>query len=156
MGVRLFLERWRKEYGKSLRHWFITELGHQGTEHIHLHGIIWTDESLDQVEKIWKYGWVWKGKNVRGRIVNYVSGRTASYITKYVTKMDKIHKTYKPKILCSAGIGKGYVNSMQFKNNKYNNNKTNEAYRTSTGHEIALPIYFRNKRYSEHEREQLW
>ena len=62
LAVRRFLERWRKEYKKSIRHWLITELGHQGTEHLHLHGIIWTDEKLDKVEEIWKYGFMWKGE----------------------------------------------------------------------------------------------
>ena len=33
-AVRYFLERWRKKYKKSLRHWLITELGHEGTENI--------------------------------------------------------------------------------------------------------------------------
>jgi hypothetical protein len=38
LGVRRFLERWRKKYKKSVRHWLVTELGHTGTERIHLHG----------------------------------------------------------------------------------------------------------------------
>ena len=55
-AVRLFLERWRKKHKKSLRHWLVTELGHNGTENIHLHGIIWTDENLFHVEQVWNYG----------------------------------------------------------------------------------------------------
>ena len=43
-AVRRFLERWRKKYKKSVRHWLITELGHNGTENVHLHGIIFTDD----------------------------------------------------------------------------------------------------------------
>ena len=38
-AIRLFLERWRKKYGRSTKHWFITELGHDNTERLHLHGI---------------------------------------------------------------------------------------------------------------------
>ena len=38
-AVRKFNERWRKRYGKAIRHWLVTELGHNGTENIHLHGI---------------------------------------------------------------------------------------------------------------------
>ena len=60
IGVRRFLERYRKEYKKSLRHWFITELGHNGTENIHLHGIIWTDD-IEGALKHWQYGFAWKG-----------------------------------------------------------------------------------------------
>ena len=36
LGVRRFLERWRKKYKKSVKHWLITELGHENTERIHL------------------------------------------------------------------------------------------------------------------------
>lgn len=87
-AVRLFLERWRKEHKKSVRHWLITELGHNGTERIHLHGIIWTDE-IEKLARIWKYGWVWIG--------DYVGTRTVNYIIKYVTKVDEKHKYYKSK-----------------------------------------------------------
>ena len=39
--IRLCLERVRKLTGKSVKHWFITELGHEKTERLHLHGIVW-------------------------------------------------------------------------------------------------------------------
>ena len=58
IAVKRFRERWRKRTGKSPRHWLITELGHQGTQRIHLHGIIWTDER-EYIEKQWGYGYVW-------------------------------------------------------------------------------------------------
>ena len=35
LGVRRFLERWRKKHGKSVKHWLITELGTTNTERIH-------------------------------------------------------------------------------------------------------------------------
>ena len=40
-AIRLCLERVRKLTGKSVKHWFITELGHEKTERLHLHGIVW-------------------------------------------------------------------------------------------------------------------
>ena len=40
--------------------------------------------------------------------------------------------------------------------NKFKGKETNETYRTSTGHKISLPIYWRNKIYTEEEREKLW
>ena len=43
-AIDKFCERWRKKYKKFPRHWLITELGTQRTEHIHLHGIIWADD----------------------------------------------------------------------------------------------------------------
>ena len=56
LAVRRFLERWRKKYKKSVKHFLITELGHQNTERIHLHGIIFTKHKED-IEIIWSYGY---------------------------------------------------------------------------------------------------
>jgi len=156
LGVRRFLERWRKEHGKSLRHWLVTEIGHKGTENIHLHGIVWTDESADMVEQIWQYGYVWKGQMVRGRLVNYVNEATVNYMTKYITKQDLQHRTFQARVLTSPGIGRNYTESRDSKGNEYSGTKTNEAYRTRTGHKIAMPVYWRNKIYSDEEREKLW
>ena len=36
-AIRLCPERVRKQTGKSVKHWFITELGHEKTERLHLH-----------------------------------------------------------------------------------------------------------------------
>ena len=155
IAVRRFLERWRKKNKKSVRHWLVTELGHKNTEHLHLHGIIWTDKPED-IEKIWKYGYVWKGYEKNGRIENYVSGRTVNYIVKYIHKTDADHKYYKPKVLTSAGIGKGYMTRTDKERNKFNGEKTIETYKTRSGHDMTLPKYFRNKIYSDDEREKLW
>ena len=162
-AVRLFLERWRKKFKKSLRHWLVTELGHNGTKNIHLHGIVWTDEDLRLVEEIWSYGYVWKGRergytDKCGRLIyeNYVSERTVNYIIKYITKVDAENLYYKSRVLTSPGIGKGYTNRVDAKNNRFRGRETQEAYRTRTGHKINMPIYWRNKIYSEQERELLW
>ena len=40
-SVRHFLERIRKETGKSMKHWLIAELGDGETDHLHIHGLIW-------------------------------------------------------------------------------------------------------------------
>lgn len=77
-------------------------------------------------------------------------------MVKYVTKTDSKHKEYQPKILCSPGIGKNYTNRVDAKLNEYNDIKTNETYRTPSGTKINLPIYYRNKIYTEEEREKLW
>ena len=54
LAVRKFNERWRKKYGKAVRHWLVTELGHNGTENIHLHGIIWA-EDISKLRDLWGY-----------------------------------------------------------------------------------------------------
>jgi hypothetical protein len=147
LAVRRYLERHRKEYKKSIKHWLVTELGHNGTKNIHAHGIIFTDKP-ENIEKEWKYGYVYIGK--------YVNNKTINYITKYISKIDFDHKYYQPKILCSPGIGSNYINRSDAKLNKFNNDKTKETYRFNNGTKSSLPIYYRNKIYSEKDREILW
>jgi len=162
IAVRRFLERYRKKYKTSIRHWFVTELGHNGTENIHLHGILWTTTNGDEIEKLWQYGFIWRGYTTESKINgwgirNYVNGNTITYMTKYILKQDEKHKNYQSKILTSPGIGSGYENSYNAKKNLYMETKTtNETYRTETGYRLSLPIYYRNKLYSEEQREKLW
>ena len=148
-AMRLFLERWRKKYTKSMKHMFITELGHEGTERIHLHGIIFTEDEnkIAQLKKIWKYGWVSIGE--------YCNGKTIGYITKYITKTDLDHPLFKGKILASDGIGKGYLKREKTLN-QYRGKETKEYYLHDNGSKSSLPIYYRNHIYTEEQREKLW
>lgn len=148
IAMRRFLERWRKKTKKSVRHWAVTELGHNGTENIHIHGILFTDKTTDEIRNIWQYGNIWVG--------DYVNERTVNYIIKYITKIDKDHKHYQSKILTSAGIGKSFINTINAEKAKYIPGKTKEYTKTRSGHKIGIPIYYRNKIYSEEEREKLW
>ena len=147
LAVRRFLERWRWEFKKSVRHWLITELGHNGTERVHLHGLIFSKD-IKAIERLWKYGWVYFG--------NYVNERTINYIIKYVTKVDLRNRNFKAKILCSKGIGSNYLNSINAERNLFKGNNTKETYKNKQGYELNLPIYYRNKIYSDEEREKLW
>lgn len=163
LATRRFLERWRKDHKKSLRHWFITELGHQGTERLHIHGLIWFEDRNDIIKLplYWKYGITWQGEPQREKnniigYKNYVDESTIAYISKYITKRDQDHQYYTPVILTSPGIGRNYENTPQAQRNAYRAKSTREVYKTSTGHDISLPIYYRNKLYNDHEREQLW
>lgn len=146
-AVRRYTERWRKKYGKTLRHWLVTELGSTNTERLHMHGIVWSQNKED-IQKIWKYGQVWIGE--------YVNEKTINYIVKYVNKIDKTHKEYNSKIFTSKGIGKEYLERKDKERNKYRPGETIETYKTRTGVELGLPIYYRNKIYSDEEREKLW
>lgn len=152
IGMRRFLERWRKKYKKSIRHWTITELGHNGTENVHIHGIMWTDKNPKEIERIWEYGYVWLSTDHNG----YVNDETVSYITKYVHKQDKIHTEYKPKVLTSPGIGKGYTDRIDSQKHKYKEGETNELYRNRQGYKMALPTYYKNNIFTEEEKEKLW
>lgn len=142
-AVRLFLERWRKKYKKSVKHWLITELGHDNTERLHIHGIIFTNESKEKVEKIWKYGWTHRGE--------YINSKSINYFTKYITKTDRDHPDYIPKILCTPGMGKSWTESLAAKKAK-----EKDIYRYKNGHIAQLPIYYRNKIYTEEEKEEKW
>lgn len=161
MATREFLERWRKKFKKSVKHWLITELGHEGTENIHMHGIIWA-ENVEDIEERWNAGkegpngFVWKGKRRGEQLVNYVADRTISYMTKYMTKKDTKHVYYKPKILNSPGIGANYTKQYNARLNVFKGKETDTTYKTAQGRKMSLPVYWRNKLYTEDEREELW
>lgn len=164
LAVRRWLERCRAATKKSVKHWLITEIGGNGEERIHLHGIVFgtkarivqrtwkhvvkDNSNLENIKKRWNYGHIWTGK--------YVNPKTVNYIIKYCAKADPKHPGYIPIILTSPGIGRGYEKSFNALQNAYKPNGTNETYRTPTGIKTALPIYYRNKIYSEEEREALW
>ena len=149
-ATRLFLERWRKVHKRSLRHWFITELGHEGTERVHLHGIVFTNENFTNeiLSDFWKYG--------RTDVGKYCNQRTINYIVKYVTKIDNDHKGYKPTILCSAGLGKRYLTDLQKEIHAYAPGRTQEYIKLPNGGKCNLPIYYRNNLWTDEERERLW
>ena len=146
-AVELFRKRWYKKYKEPLRHWLITELGHgakkpgyKSTERIHLHVFIWTTKTKEEIEKVWQYGWIDTGE--------YVNEKSIAYCVKYVSKMDPSHEGYKPKIFASKGLGKNWIYRYDAKVAK----KTG-YYRTPSGHKLALPIYYRNKLFTEEEKE---
>jgi hypothetical protein len=153
IAVRRFTENWRSKYKKSVRHWIVTEIGGKNTERVHMHGILWTDKSIEEIQEKWIYGNVILGD---GKGKHYVNEETVGYIVKYISKVDKKHKEYISKMFVSKGIGKGYFNRKDYKRNKYKEGETIETYKSRTGYEMAMPVYWRNKIYSEEEREKLW
>lgn len=150
-AVRLFLERVRKDYKKSIKHWLITELGQTNTERIHLHGIFFLDFPInnDWLKKYWKYG-------ERADTGKYCNSRTINYIIKYVTKIDTTHKNFKPQIFCSKGLGSKYITEFAKRKHEYNGQDTKDYYTLPNGAKVSLPIYYRNKLFTEEEREKLW
>lgn len=160
LAVRRFLERWRKTYKASLKHWLVTELGQTNTERLHIHGIIWSSPSdcepsvqmqrnfIAQLNKYWQYGNIWVG--------DYVNERTINYIVKYLHKADSKHKNYIPIVLCSKGIGSNYMSRYDSNRNTYAEKKTHELYTTRNGIKLPLPKYYRNKLYTDEQKEMLW
>lgn len=147
-ALRYFNERWRKKYKKALKHWLVTELGGGTWEHMHMHGILWTNESREEIKEKWGYGNIVFGE--------WVNEQTVNYCIKYIYKKDEKHQTYQPIVLTSPGIGSGYIKRKDSERNKYIEGKTKEYYTTREGLKIALPVYWRNKLYTDEEREKLW
>lgn len=142
--VRWFLEKIRKKTGKSIKHYLVTELGEEKGR-IHLHGFLWANEEL--IREKWTYGFI--------HIGTFVNEKSINYMTKYMLKQS-IDKSFIPKVLASKGIGKKYLERIDAQNNKFKENDTNETYRFRNGTKMYLPTYFRNKIYSENEKEKLW
>ena len=156
-ALRKFLETWRKKTGKSVKHWCVTELGGNYTERIHIHGILFTND-IQLIKEKWQERTV-KGKKVgfgNVWIGDYVNESTIHYIVKYLHKVDVKHKEYKSIVLTSAGIGKKYLDRNDSKRNAFNGDKTIQTYKTKEGKTIGIPKYYRNKLYTEEEREELW
>ena len=157
-AVRRSLERYRKDHKHSLKHWYITELGHEGTERIHLHGLIFADEPLQFGEpdehqmrewKYWRYGKVFIG--------DYVNSKTCNYIVKYMTKIDTDHKGFIGKVHASPGIGKIWIQRhLSDPTYKYVPGNTRTDYVLNNGCRTKLPTYWKNHIYSEEERELIW
>lgn len=153
-AIRMYMERLRKKYKIGIRHWFITELGKKNSERIHLHGIMWKPENTDKeefkkdIEQKWLYGNVYIGE--------YVNEKTINYIIKYITKVDDLHKGYKQRVITSKGIGKEYVYTRGKILNSFKGENTNTKYKTQTGINIELPRYYKDKLYTEEQRQELY
>jgi hypothetical protein len=147
-GLRLFLERVRKDIGKSIKHWCVTELGEK-KDRIHLHGIFFGQKSAELIRKHWKYGFVFIG--------GYCNSRSVNYMTKYMLKVDIKHPLFKQIVLASSGIGAGYMDRLDYLWQKQNYKNINVAtYTFRNGTKMAMPKYYKNKIFTDKEREKMW
>lgn len=147
-ALRLFLERVRKNTKKSIKHWCITELGEKN-DRIHLHGIFFGQRAAEMIKKHWKYGFVFIG--------GYCNSRSINYMTKYMLKVDIKHPTFKQIVLASAGIGAGYTDRLDYLWQKQNYKRIEVAtYTFRNGTKMAMPRYYKNKIFTEKERERMW
>lgn len=133
--LRLFLDRYRKVFGHSCKHWFTHEYGTDPdhTHRLHFHGIIFDVPGYDTtrlptgsdplslavrqaysrkfdrefLRPLWKYGITFVG--------DHCTLDTAIYISKYISKGIYEHLQHPeiwihpPRIYCSAGIGKAFL-----------------------------------------------
>lgn len=147
-ALRLFLERVRKDIGKSLKHWCVTELG-EDYDRIHLHGIFFGQKAAELVRKHWKYGFIFIG--------NYCNTRSVNYMTKYMLKVDLKHPEFTGIVLASPRIGAGYLkrerNEWQSRNYK---KICVPTYTFRNGVQMAMPKYYKDKLFNEYQRERMW
>lgn len=147
-AIRLFLERVRKDTGKSVKHWCVTELG-ENNDRIHLHGVFFGQKSAELVKKHWKYGFVFIG--------GYCNSRSINYMTKYMLKVDVKHPTFRQIVLASSGIGAGYMNRLDYLWQKQNYKRIDVAtYTFRNGTKMAMPKYYKNKIFTDKEKEVMW
>lgn len=139
-AIRLFLERWRKRFGKSLRHFFVTELG-DNTKRLHFHGLVFDARcDFNYLREAWKYGYCW--------IEEARSAAACSYVVKYITKDDS--DEYTSIILASPGIGKYYALSR--KSYRFHHSlPAGVFYIPFDTYNAALPRYYRDKLFTENE-----
>ena len=147
-GLRLFLERCRKDTKKSVKHWCVTELGEE-KDRIHLHGIFFGQRSAELIKKHWKYGFSFIG--------DYCNSRSVNYMTKYMLKVDTKHPTFKQIVLASPGIGAGYMQRSDYLWQKQNYKDINvPTYTFRNGTKMTMPKYYRDKIFTDAEREKMW
>ena len=72
-------------------------------------------------------------------------------------KVDIKHPTFKQIVLASAGIGAGYIDRLDYLWQKQNYKRIDVAtYTFKNGTKMAMPKYYKNKIFTEKERERMW
>lgn len=146
------IELWRKrtwKMGLKERHWLITELGHEGTERVHIHGIVFSEATGNEIIESWPFGYADCGR--------YCNDQSIGYIVKYVHKADHDHPDFIGKIFASKGLGRQWLEGYDAKKRHYEpDGKTKEFYRLSNGRKVSLAGYYRNHLYNSEEKEKLW
>lgn len=147
--IRRFLERIRKDYGKSVRHWFTTEFG-KDTKRLHFHGILFDIPfHRHDLFKYWKYGFV---------DIKPLTLRRITYITKYITKSAEdwvLRPEHKQLVFTSPGLGKSYTQKDSTIKFHHQDGHLIPFMYTLDGHVVALPRYYRGKVFTDDELEQM-
>ncbi len=151
--VELFRKRFYAKYKKPARHWLISEIGKNGTERVHMHGIFWKC-TADQIRSTWNAGISYCGSDGMGNAI--ATAGAAQYCVKYVFKVNEKRPEFIGQIFASKGIGSGYEKSFNARKNEFKNEETKEFIKISDGRKTSMPMYWRNKMYTEEEREMLW
>lgn len=137
--VQLFLKQLRKKkyYAKYI---CVGEYGSE-TNRPHYHMLIWTDCTLDNLEKIW----------FRGRIhFGRLTMASAMYTLKYIIQPKQRETTGREKTRAqfSKGLGLGYLSSAVYEYHTMDYDNPN-LFSYIDGRKVALPRYYRNKIFTK-------
>lgn len=146
----IFARRLTKNCNKQkikIKRYLVPEIGGEDSERLHFHGIVWPSLTEKQWEKIWPYGIVDIGYEC--------SEKTIGYIVKYIFKPNEKFPDYEPRIFTSPGIGISYINSYDSRHNIFKR-ETDTKLKTEKGMKIELPRYWKQKMYTEEEREEIY
>lgn len=144
--VQLFMKRLRKHNSAKLTYYTAGEYGDQKYRP-HYHMILFNLEDQESIFKAWDLGDVHIGK---------VTGDSIAYTAKYIDKQKRIplHRNddrVKEFSLMSKGIGKQFLTDQMVK--YYKNDVSRNHVVKGSGHIEALPRYYRNKIFTDQEKE---
>lgn len=146
--LQLFFKRLRKISVNKIKYYAVGEYGGK-TMRPHYHIILFNATFVD-VEKSWHMGKPHYGT---------VTGASIGYTLKYISKKSKVplHQNddrIKEFALMSKGLGQNYATPEMVRWHKSDLN--NRMYCNLTdGKKIAMPRYYKNKIYDEHERKRV-
>lgn len=146
--VRLFLERVRKKYKVSARHWIVSEYGGE-TSRLHLHGILFNPPFKEhELPLLWRYGFTDS---------KLLTPKRISYVTTYINKlMDSLIEDPAKRqfVLCSPGLGKSYATDRVTRATAHVNGAPSPfGYHGASP--FALPRYYRKYIFDDDEREDM-
>lgn len=143
-AVRLFLDRYRKKCGVSVRHFFMSEYGEKKGR-LHYHGFLFNapiHEDKD-IAELWKYGRI----DIQKCDIN-----GTNYVTKYATKGTDCNKV-QPRVITSKGIGDNFLTRERIAIQK--NNGDYLPYIKTNGVLVPLPRYYLTKIFTDSERLEI-
>lgn len=150
--IRRFLERVRKHYGVSVRHWIISEYGERSLR-FHYHGLFFDIPfHRNKLLKLWQYGYI---------VINSITPRRITYITQYVNKNLKNSRfpledpRYKQKIWCSKGLGSAVGLDKKVTSHLRIGDACAPFMRNPSGYVTAIPRYLREKFFNHEELQKL-
>lgn len=146
--IRKFLERVRKKYKVSVRHWFVSEFGSR-TERLHFHGILFNPPFPEwELPTLWNYGFT-DSKLLNARRINYVTTYINKLLSSDIEEPDK-----RQWIFCSPGLGKAYTLDPKVRLFSHHDGIPS-PFGYINGSPFALPRYYRHYLFDDDEREDL-